>query len=215
MTANRPLAERLRLMVITDPAAEGGVVEVVRAAVEAGAPAIQLRWKNGTARQMVELAMELRQVTRLAGATLLVNDRLDVALAADADGVHLGDDDIPLSVARQVAPPGFIVGRSVDTADEARAAEAGGADYVGAGPVYATTSKLNTGPVLGLEGIRTICRATQLPVVGVGGVAVGGAGAVIRAGAAGVAVIGAVMHAADAGAATRELMDEIRHARAQ
>lgn len=209
MTSNRPLGERLCLTVITDPGAKGGVVEVVRAAIEAGAPSIQLRWKNGTSRQMVELATELREMTRRAGAMLLVNDRLDVALAANADGVHLGDDDIPLEAARRVAPAGFIIGRSVDTADEARAAESGGADYVGAGPVYATASKLNTGPVVGVEGIRRICQATRLPVVGVGGVGSGGAGAVIRAGARGVAVIGAVMNEDDAGAATRALMAEV------
>jgi thiamine-phosphate pyrophosphorylase len=125
-----PLAGRLRLVVVTDPLCGEGrsVVEVVRAALRGGAPAVQLRWKDAPAREMAELARALRMETRAAGALLFVNDRLDVALAAGADGVHLGQDDLPASAARSVAPPGFLIGVSAETADLARRARAEGAD---------------------------------------------------------------------------------------
>ena len=111
------LAARLSLVVITDAecAAGRGLVQVVRAALRGGAPAVQVRAKTETARETVELSRSLREETRAAGALLFVNDRVDVALAAGADGAHLGDDDLPLAAARSIVPPGFLLGRSVDT----------------------------------------------------------------------------------------------------
>src|SRR5690606_15107195 len=146
MSAERRLAERLALIVITDPSARIGVRSAVTAALAAGAPAIQLRWKDGSSREMLELARELRRDTAAAGALLFINDRVDVALASGADGVHLGDDDIPVEVARRIAPRPFLIGRSVDTPEEANAARLAGADYVGAGPIFSTLSKEDTGP---------------------------------------------------------------------
>ncbi len=211
-----PLSElraRLALIVITDPNAGPGrsVVEVVRLALQGGAPAIQLRMKDGGGREMSELGALLLEETRRAGALLFVNDRVDVALAIGADGAHVGDDDLPVSAIRRIVPPGFLLGRSVDQVDEAESAMWEGADYVGAGPVYPTGSKLDTGPVMGVEGIAGIRRRLgDLPLVGIGGITEANAGAVGGAGADGVAVISAVMQAADPAAATRALLEAVR-----
>ena len=207
MSADWPLRRQLSLMVVTDPRATGGLIEAARKALGAGAPAIQLRWKGATARQLFEAAEALKQVA--AGALFIVNDRLDVALAAGADGVHLGDDDIPLEVARGIAPPPFVIGKSVDTVDEAVAAARAGADYLGAGPVYGTTSKADTGPVMGLDLLAEICSAVDAPVVGIGGIGIGGAAPVVGAGAAGAAVLGSIMFSDDPAAATRALLSEL------
>ncbi|HEU0051574.1 MAG TPA: thiamine phosphate synthase [Longimicrobium sp.] len=205
------LADRLALIVVTDPDCGAGrsVVEVVRAALRGGAPAIQLRAKEMGAREMTELARALIAETRTAGALLFVNDRVDVALAAGADGAHLGDDDLPLAAARRIAPPGFLLGMSADSPEGARAAERDGADYVGVGPVYGTASKADAGDAIGTARIAEVAAAVRIPVVGIGGIAIGNARPVIEAGAAGVAVISAVVRAADPEAATRALVGEV------
>jgi thiamine-phosphate pyrophosphorylase len=213
MSDGRSLAERLALIVVTD--AECGtdreLVEVVRAALAGGAPAVQLRAKTETSREMVELASRLLVETRAAGALLFVNDRMDVALAVGADGAHLGNDDLPIPAARRIAPPGFLLGRSVETLAEAEQAIHDGADYLGVGPVYATLSKADAGPVIGAEGVRAMCDAAgPAPVVGIGGIDATNAGEVAGAGAAGVAVIRAVMLAADPGAAAAALLRSVR-----
>lgn len=202
------LAERLRLIVVTDPDCGAGrtVVDVVRAALRGGAPAIQLRMKDAPAREMAELARALRAETRAAGALLFVNDRVDVALAAGADGAHVGQDDLPVAAARALAPPGFLLGVSAETAVLACAAEADGADYVGVGPVYATGSKAGAGDAVGTERIAQVVAAVRIPVVGIGGITIANAPPVVRAGAAGVAVISAVMRAPDPHAAVRALL---------
>ena len=209
------LAPRLSLIVITDPDCGEGraIVDVVRAALRAGAPSIQLRGKDHPAREQVELARALLAETRAAGALLWVNDRLDVALAAGADGVHLGQDDLPLEAARPVVPAGFLIGISAETPELALAAERGGASYVGTGPVYATGSKADAGDAVGCERIAEVAQAVRIPVVGIGGIAAANAGEVVRAGAAGVAVISAVMRAADPEAATRDLLRAVEQAR--
>lgn len=202
------LVRRLSLIVITDPAATGGALGSATAAIDAGAPAIQIRWKDGDAKDLVDLAKILRVRTRKAGALLFINDRVDVALAVEADGVHLGDDDLPVEVVRPIVPDGFIIGKSVDTPEEGRTAAGTGADYVGAGPVFATASKGDTGPVLGLEALEGF-RACGLPVVAIGGITAATARSVIRAGASGLAVIGDVMFSHDPGKATRRLLEEV------
>lgn len=213
MTARHsvPLAERLRLIVILDTDAVGDrdLMEIARAGLRGGVPAFQLRAKTRSARDMLELARTLVPELNAAGALFFVNDRMDVALSAGADGVHLGNDDLPLGAARIIAPPGFLVGRSVDNVDEARAAERDGADYVGAGPVYRTRSKADAGEIIHPDGIAAIASAVHIPVVGIGGIEIASARAVVEAGAAGVAVIGAVLGSVDPEAATRALMREI------
>lgn len=202
------LADRLRLTVVTDPSCGEGreIVEVVRAALRGGATSIQLRGKDQPAREQVALARALSIETRAAGARLFVNDRLDVALAAGADGVHLGQDDLPVEAARRIVPAGFLIGISAETAELARAAERGGADYVGTGPVYVTGSKADAGDAVGCARIAEVAAAVRIPVVGIGGIDPSNAAAVAAAGAAGVAVIGAVMRAADPERAARDLL---------
>ena len=209
------LARRLSLIVITDPecGADRCIVDVVRAALQAGAPSIQLRGKDQPAREQVDLARALLAETRAASALLWINDRLDVALAAGADGVHLGQDDLPVEAARRIVPPGFAIGISAETPELARAAERGGADYVGTGPVYETGSKADAGAAVGLARVSDVAAAVRIPVLGIGGIAAENAGAVARAGAAGVAVISAVMRAADPAAATRALLAAVAGSR--
>ena len=171
------LRDRLRLIVVTDPDCGGGrtVVEVVRAALRGGAPAIQLRMKDGAAREMTELARALLAETRPAGALLFINDRVDVAIAVGADGAHMGQDDLPVHAARAIAPRGFLLGVSAETAELARAAEADGADYVGVGPVYVTGSKADAGDAVGPERIAEVAAAVRIPVVGIGGITIANA----------------------------------------
>ena len=202
------LADRLRLIVVTDPDCGSGrsVLDVARAALSGGAPAIQLRMKDAPAREMAGLARALLAETRRAGALLFVNDRVDVALAAGADGAHVGQDDLPAAAARAIAPPGFLLGVSAETAELARQAQADGADYVGVGPVYATGSKADAGDAVGVERVAEVAAAVRIPVVGIGGIGIPNAPPVIRAGAAGLAVISAVLRADDPEAAARALV---------
>jgi thiamine-phosphate pyrophosphorylase len=204
--------------VITDAAAAAprSVLGVVRSALQAGAPAIQLRDKSASARELAETARALLDLTRAAEALLFVNDRLDVALAVGADGVHVGPDDLAVgdvrgaviaATQRGVVSSRFLVGSSTDSPEEAQALVRSGADYIGCGTVYKTSSKPDAGGVIGLEGLQNVVQAVDVPVVGIGGVTSERAQAIAKeTGAAGVAVIGAVMAASDPGAAVRELL---------
>jgi thiamine-phosphate pyrophosphorylase len=211
------LRDRLALIVIADPSAGGGrpLLDVVRAALRAGAPSVQLRAKALGGRDLSDLARLIVAEARSTGALCFVNDRLDVALVAEAHGAHLGDDDVPLAAARRFVPPEFLLGRSVDDAEEASAAVRDGADYLGLGPVFGTTSKGGLGPAIGVAGVRAVTSNLDVPVVGIGGIDVERAADVIGAGAAGVAVIGAVMGADNPGAATAELLRRVRSAAAR
>ncbi|MEW6546774.1 MAG: thiamine phosphate synthase [Bacillota bacterium] len=203
----RDLRRRLLLYVIADRTFAGGrsEEEIVSQAARGGATAIQLRGKELTGRQLYLTGLSLRKLTRQLGLLFIVNDRVDVALAVDADGVHLGQEDLPLEAARRLMGRRKIIGISVDTLAEAVAAQRGGADYLGAGPVFATASKADAGPVMGPEGLRRICTAVRIPVVGIGGVNAHNARQVVNAGAAGVAVISAVVAAPDMAAAASAL----------
>ena len=186
--------------------------DVVREALASGAPTIQLRLKSASARELLEAAQTLMPIVRSAGALFIVNDRLDVALAAGADGVHLGPDDPPVKDVRRVADARsgvadtFIVGYSTDTRDEAARAEAEGADYLGVGAVYATANKSDAGDVIGLKGLRRVVKAVSIPVVAIGGITPERAPAVAKTGACGSATIGAVMSATEPAEAVRELL---------
>jgi thiamine-phosphate pyrophosphorylase len=199
----------LRLIVITDAALASprAVVDVVTAALEGGAPAVQLRDKSAAAAALLEDARALLPLVRRYGALLFVNDRLDVALAAGADGVHLGPDDLPVAAARAQAPPGFLIGFSTDDPAAARQAVADGADYIGCGAVFGTTSKANASDErIGIARLDEVARAVDRPVVGIGGINVSNVMEVAATAAAGVAVIGAVMNAADPANAARTLV---------
>jgi thiamine-phosphate pyrophosphorylase len=188
--------------------------EIVAAAIEAGVSAVQLREKRATVRERYELAGRLRERTRAAGVTFIVNDRADIAVAVDADGVHLGDADLPIGAARELLGPEGCIGRSVSTVSGARAAERAGADYLGVGAVFATTSKdvPESDAEIGLATVADIADAVDIPIVGIGGVTPENAGEVVAAGADGVAVISAITAAEDPAAATQRLTTSVEEA---
>ncbi len=182
-------------------------VEIVEGAIRGGANVIQLREKDRPARERYELGRELRARTETAGVTFIVNDRIDLARAVEANGVHLGDEDLPIEVAREQLGPEAVIGRSVSTPDAAVKAEQAGADYLGVGSIFRTGSK-DTPPeetAIGLDRVAAIRDSTGIPIVGIGGIDATNAGAVVAAGAAGVAVISAITTAADPEAATQQL----------
>ncbi|WP_339105165.1 thiamine phosphate synthase [Haloterrigena salinisoli] len=190
-------------------------VDVVRAAIDGGVDVVQLREKETDARWRYELGLELRELTAEAGVDLIVNDRVDVAEAIDADGVHVGQSDLPVGVARELLGPEAVVGCSTATVEEALEAEAAGADYLGVGTVYATTSKdverYKDG--VGPERIAEIVDAVSIPVVGIGGITADNAGPVVEAGATGVAVISEITAADDPRATTEALSDAVETAK--
>ncbi len=202
------LAARLRLIVITDPdlARPRSVPDVVAAALAAGAPAVQIRAKGASARELLELGRAILPLARERNALCFVNDRLDVALALGADGVHLGPEDLPVAAARRAMGEGFLIGASTDDPEVAGRLVAEGADYLGCGAVYATTTKHDAGEVIGLAGLGRVARAVRVPVVGIGGITVEHSAEAATTGAAGVAVVGAVMAAGDVGGTVRALL---------
>jgi len=202
-------AGALRLIVLTDRglAAPRTIEEVVEQALLSGAQAIQLRDKGATASELLEVGQKLRQLTRLHGALLFVNDRLDVALAAGADGVHVGPEDIPVAALRASVPDGFLIGYSCDDVAQAHRAVADGADYIGCGAVYGTTTKHGAGAAIGLECLDAMAGAVDVPVVAIGGITPERAGEVAATRAAGIAVAGSIMAAADPAEAVRRMME--------
>ncbi|MFT4882927.1 MAG: thiamine-phosphate pyrophosphorylase [Natronomonas sp.] len=209
------MTDEFAVYLVTDAGLSAGrsTVDIVEAAVRGGADVVQLREKSASANERYELGREVREITREAGVPLVVNDRVDLAAALDADGVHLGDDDLPVSVAREQLGEDALIGRSVSTPEAARRAEEAGADYLGVGAVFATDSKDDVPPEeqgIGLDRIRAVREATDLPFVGIGGVTPGNAAGVVEAGADGVAVISAITGADDPETATRALGKAVR-----
>ena len=196
-------------------AAAGGTPAVVEAAIAGGIDMVQLREKDRTARERYRIGREVRAVCAAAGVPMLVNDRVDLALALGADGVHLGAEDLPVAVARELLGPEAIIGRSVDGADAAAAAAADGADYVGVGAVYETQTKAvsDAQQAVGTDRIEAIAAQVEIPVVGIGGITAARAGAVIAAGASGVAVVSAIVADPEPQTATRRLRAAVAEAR--
>lgn len=200
-------------MVITDPDLIKGrgrdPVAVCRAAVRGGATMIQVRWKDGTPADIVALA---RALVDALPVPILVNDRVDIALAAGAAGAHLGWEDVPLAPLRPHLPAGFLLGISVGSSDEAARAAPLPADYWSVGPCFATPTKADAGPALGLAGFAALARLAPdtMPVIGIGGITALNAPHIVSGGAAGVAVIGAVLSAADPESAARALAAAVR-----
>jgi thiamine-phosphate pyrophosphorylase len=190
---------------------------IVDAAIEGGVDVVQVREKHRSARTQLEVAEALREPTAEADVPLLINDRLDIALAADADGVHLGDDDLPVSVAREQLGDEAIIGRSVSTVEAAREAEAAGADYLGVGAVYTTDSKDvdDEENGIGLAAVEAIDEAVDIPFVGIGGVTPERAPDVVEAGADGIAVITAITEADDPEQATRKLGEQVEQGKSR
>lgn len=204
----------LRLYVITDSRliSSGSLVEAVEEAIRGGATVIQYREKDAPTRRMVEEARLLKALCKARGIPFIVNDRIDVALAVDADGVHVGDDDMPVALARKILGPHKIIGASADTVEKAILYASEGADYLGVGTIYATSTKPDAGPPIGLEGLKKILRVVNIPVVAIGGINEGNAREVLETGVSGIAVISAVMGAPDIFEATRRLrkiVDEV------
>ncbi len=202
------------LYVIVDREVSGGhsLPDLTRAAVAGGATVIQLRGKLGPTRPMGELGRELLTITRPAGVPLIVNDRVDLALAIGADGVHVGQDDMPALLARGLIGPQRVLGVSAGSVEEARRAEAHGADYLGVGDVFGTPSKADAGAPIGTEVLARIAAGVAIPVVAIGGVTLANVAEAIGAGAAGVAVISAVAGASDPTKAAARLLELVEGA---
>ena len=188
---------------------------IVDAALAGGVDVVQVREKHRTARTRLEIAETLRGPTAEADVPLIINDRLDIALAVDADGVHLGDDDLPVAVARAQLGEDAIIGRSVSTVETAEAAERAGADYLGVGAIYTTSSKDvdDEENGIGLDVVTHIADAVDIPLVGIGGVTPERTPDVVEAGADGVAVITAITEAADPERATQKLGEAVERGR--
>lgn len=182
------------------------LLSTVESALRGGVNVIQYREKEVGTRWMVMEAGAMADLCRRYNALFVVNDRVDVALAVRAPAVHLGQEDLPPELAREILGPGVIIGVSASSVPEALEAESRGADYIGAGAVFATPTKVEA-PALGLEGLAQICRAVSLPVVGIGGLHAGNAAAVMASGARGVAVVSAIVAAGDPEGAARELAE--------
>jgi len=213
-TVGRPVDYTLYLVTDADLAQGRSLLDMVCAAVDGGVTCVQVREKTVSSRAYVERLAPLRGLLRERGVPLFVNDRVDIALAVEADGVHLGQTDMPLALARRIAGDRLIIGISCEAAQDAVEAERGGADYVSVSPVFATPTKTDTAPALGLDGVRAIRAAVRVPVVTIGGINASNAADVIRAGADGVCVVSAIVGAPDpraAAAALRDVVEEARH----
>ena len=200
-----------RFHVLTDPRFQQrfGHAELARLAAEGGADTIQFRQKSGSVRDMLEEAKHAAAVCRERDVPFLVNDRLDVALACRADGIHLGQQDFPVREARRIMGPEAIIGGTATTVEEALAMQEAGADYIGFGPVFPTTSKDNPASVKGVENLAHVCAAVRIPVIAIAGISVKRIKPVIRAGAHGVAVMTAVTTAENPARAARALREEL------
>ena len=188
----------LRLYLVTDEAClppGRDLFDAVEEALQAGVTLVQYREKNGPGKGMLEKARKLIALCHKYNVPLLVNDRLDIALLSGADGVHLGQDDIPVAEARRMAGEDFIIGATAHNVEEALAAEAAGADYLGCGAVFATHTKKDTVP-LGLDGLKAIRQAVRIPIAGIAGITTENYQQVLATGADGVAVVSAILGAA-------------------
>jgi thiamine-phosphate pyrophosphorylase len=205
------------LYLVTDPDLGGDrrLLDVVAAAVQGGATLVQMRDKRAEGRALFEQARALKLLLDPAGVPLLINDRIDIALAAGAAGCHLGQTDLPADVARALLGPDAILGTSMDAVDQARAVDPEQVDYIAYGPFAATATKADAGPPIGAAGLAAVRALTALPLVAIGGVDEGNLVAAISAGADGIAVVRAIMAAADPAAASRRLRAALGTARQQ
>jgi thiamine-phosphate diphosphorylase len=196
-----------RLYLIIDPLDTGrDPLALTRAMLAGGARLLQLRLKTTATGDLLATAHAIRDLTAAAGATFIVNDRADVARACGADGVHLGQDDLPVAAARTVVGPGPLIGLSTHSETQLADARSAGADYLAFGPIFATTSKSAADPVLGCERLQIVRGLTTIPLVAIGGLTAVTAPAVLAAGADAVAVIAAIVRAPDVERATAELL---------
>jgi len=185
-------------------------LEIVAAAVRGGISVVQLREKNLDTREFYEEGLAIRELLRKSGVPLIINDRIDLALALDADGVHLGQKDMPVTMARRILGPDRIIGLSVEVPDHISYEAVANSDYLAISPVFQTDTKKDAGPAWGLDGIRKVRKMTKLPLVAIGSIKDANARAVVVAGADCAAVITAITAAEDPEEATRHLLAEVR-----
>jgi len=199
------------LYIILDPSVcpARPLIEVLTAAAEAGASLFQFRNKTASMKEAYVEALALRQAAAKAGVLFIVNDRCDLAVAVDADGVHLGQGDLPLNLARKMMGPDKLIGISTHNPDQVREATAGKPDYLGFGPIFKPGSKQDHDPVVELEGLRAMRSLTSLPVFAIGGIQIDQVEEVMNAGANGVAVISAILKAANIRHVVREFLARI------
>ena len=200
----------LYLIADAEFAAGRDLLPIIEAAVKGGVTAVQIRAKDLPFREFLELGRRAADLLQKRRVPLLINDRVDIALACAATGVHLGQDDMPLALARKILGGKTIMGISVNTEEEALEAERRGADYIGLGPIYATSTKATDLPLVGPEGIRNLKSRVRIPLIAIGGITVLNARAVKEAGADGIAVISAILGAPDPEAAARQLKKVFR-----
>ena len=207
----------LSLYLVTDRGLSLGrsTVDIVRAAVAGGATCVQLREKECSTRQFVAEARAVRELLAGTGIPLIINDRIDVALAVGADGVHLGQTDMHIADARRVVGSSMLIGISAECVEDAVRAQAESADYIGISPVFSTPTKTDTAPARGLDVVALIRAAVSLPLVGIGGIGPGKAAEVIRAGCDGIAVVSAIVSAPNPREAATKLKAIIRAAKEQ
>ena len=200
-----------RLFLVTDRHQTNGrpLVPLLQRVLTAGVPAIQLRERDLTAKELVTLAREVQAMMTSRRSQLLINDRIDVALALEGVGVHLRSNSLPVSVARQLLGAERLLGISVHAVEEAVQAEAQGVDYIVLGPIYETPTKQLFGPPLGIQTLEKACRLVRIPIIGIGGVTAARVREMRCAGAFGVAVITAVLGAVNVESAARELLDAV------
>jgi len=201
-----------RLHILTDDVLQSTFshVELAQLAMKGGADTIQFRQKVGSTKRMIKIARHIRELCGRQNVVFIVNDRVDVAMVVDADGVHLGQDDFPIPFARKLLGEGKIIGGSAATLDEAEKCFSEGADYVGFGPVYPTTSKVDAGPVSGIQILKKVVQKTSIPIIAIGGITKERIPEVMGAGAYGIAVISAVCCEKEPEAATRFLHSALR-----
>ncbi|OGW43961.1 MAG: thiamine-phosphate diphosphorylase [Nitrospirae bacterium RBG_16_43_11] len=182
----------------------------VKLAIDGGVKAIQLRGKNITAKELLKIGERLRHLTHIESVKLFINDRIDVAMAIQADGVHLGQNSMPVKLARETSGDRFIIGVSTHSLKEAMDAEAGGADFITVGPIFETESKLRYGSPVGLTTLADVCRKVKIPVFAIGGISIERVNSVMKEGAHGVAVISAILKAESVYDAAVNMLDELR-----
>jgi len=202
-----------RLHVLTDVVLQDRFshLELTAMAISGGADTIQFRQKNGSTRELIEIAKEMRILCSRAGVIFIVNDRIDIAIASGADGVHLGQDDFPISLARDLLGHDRIIGGSASSIEEARKCLSEGVDYIGFGPIYRTKSKHDAGPPCGIHAMKQAINEIPLPFIAIGGVDSNNIHELIRAGAHGIAVISAVCCKRDPEKATRALKEALNY----
>jgi thiamine-phosphate pyrophosphorylase len=204
---------RLCFVADSEAAAGSDILQLIGEAVAGGATIIQLRGKKWTSRKFLDVGIKAFRILSRKNIPLIINDRVDIALACEADGVHLGQDDMPLPHAREILGRNRIIGISASTVEEAEAAEKGGADYIGAGPIFRTWSKRDIGPVLGMEGLRKIREKVKIPILAIGGISAANVAEVISAGADGVALISAITAATNPQKAAEKIIESIKAAK--